>query len=443
MEDRCPGVLRLHAAADGHLLRIRLPGGHLTVPGLEAIADLAELGNGLIELTSRASVQVRGLHPEDSGRAAERLIAAGLLPSLAHDRVRNILASPLAGRSRGALLDTAPVVAALDAGLCQDLALSSLPGRFLFAVEDGGGMLGGGQADVTLAAELDPVTGVRLRLHLGGRPTTRSAAADAAAGLALDSARGFMAVRERGPASDDRTVWRIADLAPADLDHLLERLEARWHSGPSLPKGRQPAPGCTRQADGDHAITALAPLGRLDARTARGLAALAASSGAALRVSPWRTVTIVDVPESQRAAVMDGLGRLGLVLDDASGWQNLSACAGLGACAKARIDVRAAGAVRAAVRAAATSTAIEHWSACERRCGRPPVVAHAITATSEGIEIERGGGDALRTGSLEDALALLAEREAPSPEGVESAPAERVEARSRRPVALRATGALR
>ena len=48
--DRCPGVLRLIEAADGHLARVRLPGGFVTAGQLRVLARLAsEMGDGRVK----------------------------------------------------------------------------------------------------------------------------------------------------------------------------------------------------------------------------------------------------------------------------------------------------------------------------------------------------------------------------------------------------------
>jgi sulfite reductase beta subunit-like hemoprotein len=141
------------------------------------------------------------------------------------------------------------------------------------------------------------------------------------------------------------------------------------------------------QYDGGFAVTALAPLGRLDVAVLDGLVRL----GVDLRLSPWRTVTVVDVPSRADAVALAGsVAALGLVVEAGSGWAGLSACAGLGACVTARLDVRAAAAARAAVRAPGAPA--EHWSACERRCGQPRRVGVAVTAPGGGVLVARAGG---------------------------------------------------
>jgi precorrin-3B synthase len=347
--DRCPGALALHAAEDGALARVRLPGGRIDARGRAAVAEAAALGNGIVEITSRANLQVRGL-PEDAGETLAALLAeGGLLPSLDHDRVRNVLASPLGGRD--------DVVGAVDRGLCADPALAGLPGRFLFSVD-----APGHGADVMLLGD---------DLWLGGARTTLRGGAE----LMVDAARAFLAVRG--------AEWRLRE-----LDDGPARVAARL--GGEVVAGEEPAG--TAPAPGEHgdAVVALAPLGRLDADVLRAL-------GGLVRLSAWRTLTV------ERMSVAE-LEALGLVARPGSGWAGLSACAGLGACAKARIDVRAAAARRAERRG--ESAPSEHWSACERRCGERPGVEVAVAAVGDGVEV-RAGDRARMLPGVDEAVAAL------------------------------------
>ena len=146
---------------------MRIPGGILTGRQWQAlIAAADELGNGHLELTSRGNLQLRGLKVGDEVSLATRLQNAGLLPSLAHERVRNLLASPLTGRDGAGQMDVRPLIAEFDRELCARPALDELSGRFLFALDDGRG-------DV-LAAEPDiadtPASPHTLQLLLAGQP---------------------------------------------------------------------------------------------------------------------------------------------------------------------------------------------------------------------------------------------------------------------------------
>jgi sulfite reductase beta subunit-like hemoprotein len=88
------------------------------------------------------------------------------------------------------------------------------------------------------------------------------------------------------------------------------------------------------------------------------------------RISTAKTISVVDLELGDAERLLSALGSLGLVTSEDSGWAGLSACAGLGACSKALVDVRAAAAIRARARGAGEPR--EHWSACERRCGLTP-----------------------------------------------------------------------
>jgi len=383
--DRCPGVLRPHEAADGLLVRVRLIGGRVDAAGWRALAAGARLGNGIVELTSRGNVQIRGLRPGRLGELTERLRATGLLPSADHDRVRNIACDPLAGRRDGAVVDAAAVDAvldALDAGLCGEAALAALPGRFLFCVDDGSGASGGVDADVRLVARTPGVWSVLVgdAVEVGGGNGGRAVA------VALDAARAFL------HCADGSGAWRVAELpgGAADLASMLVRAAASdvrptrpGHGRTGVRRVRAvaaPVVGVIPQRDGRIAEGALAPLGRIDAVALDLLADVAARTE--VRVSTRRTIAVLDVDGADAAELTRALAAAGLVVAPDSGWEGLTACAGAGACAAALADVRAAATARAGQRAGGAPR--EHWSACERRCGQTAEVARAVSARPDG-----------------------------------------------------------
>src|SRR3954453_22608779 len=87
--DACPGALQTHAAADGALARVRVPGGGLSSAQLAALASAARaLGDGALELTSRGNVQLRGLAPGTEPELGDRLAGGGGVADPAPPRAR-------------------------------------------------------------------------------------------------------------------------------------------------------------------------------------------------------------------------------------------------------------------------------------------------------------------------------------------------------------------
>jgi precorrin-3B synthase len=375
-------VLRLIEAADGFLARVRLPGGLVAGEQLRVLARLAvELGDGRVELTSRGNVQLRGLAKDAATPLTSELAAAGLLPSLSHDQVRNIIASPLAGLDRGA--DLTGIVRALDAALCARPRLARLSGRFLLAVDDGRGDVAGLGADVVATVRANGAVVNGLAVHAAGQ--------DRVVNVMLAFAEAFLDLR----AKLGRTAWRVADLPDG-----AERVRGAVATGLGLaaaPEERGAATGArpvgivARETagtgesaafvrdDGRCSAVLIAPLGRLTAAQLTWVADQVA--GRAARVTPWRSVVLPDLDDA--AGVLRAAAGLGFGTDERSPWLRVTACAGRPGCASARADVQA----DAAGFAARWPGRVVHVSGCERHCGRPAATEIDVTATSEGYQV--------------------------------------------------------
>lgn len=248
-------------ADDGGLVRVRVPGGQVSTAALRALAAVAEeYGDGRVRVTGRANLQLRALPLDADDRLAapalEALEATGLLPSRAHDRVRNVLASPQTGLA-GGRADLRPVVTALDALLVDDPDLAGLPGRFLFTLDDGRGDLADRHRDLGLVA-LDDRT-ARLRVGTAwGRAIDLADAPTALVGLALL----FLDRRGTGPAA----AWHVDELARPLMRGLATPSPGEPRTETPLPYGPVAGlPDLTHVAvtdDGIDPATAIAWAGR-------------------------------------------------------------------------------------------------------------------------------------------------------------------------------------
>ncbi|MEC3977576.1 precorrin-3B synthase [Amycolatopsis sp. H20-H5] len=358
--DACPGVFATHEAADGPLARVRLPGGAITAAALRVLADCAEeLGDGEIHLTSRGNVQLRAVTVDG---LVPRLSEGGFLPSPSHERVRNILASPLSGVA-GGLVDVSPLARRLDAALCARPSLAALPGRFLFAIDDGRGDVSGEGADLCWRA----VDGTGGALLLDGVDTgLRVALSDAVTAL-ITLAEAFRAARG--------TAWRVRELPDAAVLLDAVRPVAAEVEPVAMPLTSGLPIGILDRDDGGLALGAAPLFGRLTSAQSRVVAEVAER----VVVTPWRSILL---PETAPAAA---LAEAGIVVDPADPSIGVSACVGRPGCAKSRADVRgdAARALPSLPRGLRA-----HFSGCERRCGKPAEPHLDVLAEPGGYRVD-------------------------------------------------------
>lgn len=328
--DRCPGALAPFAADDGLIVRARVPGGEVGITSLHALMSIGrDHGTPLVQLTTRANLQVRGLPSPLPPDVAERMAAAGLLPSLSHEKARNILAAPLSPALRARARE-------LDVLLCGRPALADLPGRFLFLLTDESGI---GLTEPYDVAYVD--RGDRSGLLLAGGVGRECVAADALPAM-LDLAEGFLADR-----TDERQ-WNLRDL-PAGSALLDGFVALDVAIGSPLRAGPVGAD-----------LVAGVPLGLIDEPQ---LAALGAVTDRVV-VTPWRSVVVPG-----GAAFVSELEDAGFVVGPQSTWNRLSACTGAPHCARALSETM--NLARECAASLPVGGPRVHLVGCERRCGHP------------------------------------------------------------------------
>ncbi|MDP3813722.1 precorrin-3B synthase [Pseudomonas sp.] len=388
----CPGLLRIVPALDGGICRIKLAGGNLSSAQARAIAAAAEqCASGVLELTNRSNLQIRGVHAEAEQALIERLLAAGLGPrNPAADDVRNLLLSPAAGLDPQALLDTRPLAAEL-LGLLQDNpALHALSAKFAIQLD-------GGEALAMLEHPHD--------LWLSALPGQPARLAFGLAGCPGDTPLGVVTL-EQAPLLVEQLLMLFLQLTGGEHSRmrqllaitppqqLLQQLQARlpfavqaapsdWQRAPV--NQRAPIGTYPQQQAGLCMAAAAARLGRIDAEQLSALAELAEQHGdASLRLTPWQGLLLPNIPTAAAAAVLHELNQLGLLTDPHDPLTGLIACTGSAACAKGLTDSKADALRLAELLRACSARPQVHLSACPRSCAAAHIAPFTLLATDAG-----------------------------------------------------------
>jgi precorrin-3B synthase len=356
----CPGALRPMESGDGWVVRVRVPGGRMTASQAQGIAAAAaQHGNGLIDLSARANVQLRGVTMDSHPALIGALRELGLIDSdESAEARRNIVVQPFWTAGDG----TAEMAAALAEALAAtDL---TLPGKFGFSLDTGARpVLRGLSCDIRVERR-----GEGFLVLADGAMTGAVVARTDVPQAALDLARWFVAT---GGITAGRGRMRphLARAALPDTFRAAPRADC-----PDFVAKSGPCPG--------GALVALA-FGQMRAET---LAALA--DHGALRVTPWRMLLVEGVTAPPAIP--------GLLSDPEDPLTRVVACTGAPGCPQARQATRD---LAARLAPAVPVGRLLHVSGCAKGCAHPFPADLVLTATGDGFDLIRNGraGDAALT----------------------------------------------
>ena len=346
----CPGLADPMPTGDGLLARLAVT-RPIPLDAFSALCTAARThGNGILEITSRGSIQVRGLTPT----SAPNFAAAATALDLAEAGGGRVLTGPLAGLDPDELFGVTAVADRLRDLLVESGLAARLAPKVSVVIDGGGGLhLDAVPCDIRLRAE-------RTHGAIGLEVTSaneRAPRGTIAPEHAIKTVLASLdAIAAHGPDARARDLPR-----PAGFTDQTERQIARPSAQPI---------GTHSLRDGNVAVGIGLSFGHCDSDTLQKLTEETQRAGAAsARPAPGRVLLLIGVPPARAGELAIKAERLGFITQPDDPRRRVVACAGRPACAAAEIQTRAlAPAIAAAVRLERQTI---HISGCAKGCAHP------------------------------------------------------------------------
>src|SRR5580704_11883431 len=374
----CPGLSAPMTTGDGLLVRL-LPMGTIALDAFAALCAAArQHGNGIIEVTSRGSIQIRGLSPASAPRFAVAVAALGIA---AEDGIP-VLINGLAGLDAEDSIDAGALAADLRLALARNSLTQRLSAKVSVAI-DGGGLLSLDSiaADVRLRAEVvDGVAALCVSVGGDGRSAVRLGCVAGRDGVEVAMRLlEVLAQRERVARMRDVVAAEgIATFRSAVADLII-------HDGPARSQRRfSDAVGIYPLRDGTFAYGIGLAFGHADATSLQRLTEAAEAAGAGgIRAAPGRLLMVVGLTQQTASSFATAAAALGFIVHADDPRRHVVACAGAPICASANIAARAIAPQIAAAAAPHLDGSFKiHISGCAKGCAHPAVAALTVVGTS-------------------------------------------------------------
>jgi precorrin-3B synthase len=376
-------------SGDGLIVRVRCRTGRISAADLVALTEIAQRhGSGLIDLTRRANIQLRGIAPQSIPYLWNDLAELGLLDDNAEaEAVRNVMVSPLAGIDSTEAFDLRPAARDLELRLSNDRSLWQLSTKFGFIVDCAGLLsLDEERGDIRLKALRDGgwvkvAVGVD---RFGGTAWLGLASPEVAAAAATRTAQVFLALRQA-------TRSRMRDLSNAAQDAMQTALAPHLEPIALAPGSRGAGRRLGKIAATDRiiAVGLAAPFGRLEAVTTRALVTAALRLGVdEFRLSPWRSLYAAVSDEQTADAIVKASVRAGLIVDVAHPLLVIDACPGAQGCHSTKLNTRFAARQLAPILGQLNCRSL-HVSGCAKGCARSKPADLVLVGTEDCFGVMR------------------------------------------------------
>lgn len=390
----CPGVWTPMPSGDGWIVRVRPHHARMPAAHVAALARLARSeGNGIIELTRRGNLQIRGVSQSSWPRLHAELVALGVAGEEPESEARPALfVCPLSGLDpRCPPLE--PLAGALDGVLAAWAeATPEGPGVQRRLPDKFGVVLSGGSHS---SSELSADIHVRLHpAHPGVADLAVAGKFDEATPLGSwdvsavpDAVRRLLLALEVFP--NERR--RMRDAVAADIGHLRAALAPLAGAAPR----REAAWGSSEVGYHTGRVDWFGyalPFGSANAEAWAALARIAERFGSGeVRFTPTRHVLVVGVRPDDRAALVELGQRRSFGVRRTLRPLELVACSGSPACGSAHGETRelAKRLGRLLHRSERPHTTL-HVSGCEKSCARDEAADITLVRSADGMRLGFG-----------------------------------------------------
>ncbi|WP_160006376.1 precorrin-3B synthase [Rhizobium sp. 18055] len=375
----CPTLAQPMQTGDGLLARLRPQGGILTIRQFEQLAHAAQrYGNGLLEITARGSLQIRGLSQETVEPFAEAVDAAGII--VPPNPVIEL--SPLHGAEFGDVAGAAAMEQRLRTQLAELLRSPGLAPKLAVIIEGGGRF---GLADVSADIRLLAVSADIWLVAIAGDGHGACPIAVGSADEAIDTVGTLLRLLLS-------IGWqrRCRDIEHEQLLSAFPQTRAAPIAGPEAGKGASIGIHYTAT---DQAVIGLKPrFGQLAATDL--LAFLSSAEGLGIREvrpAPARGFFLNGLTRETVAVVRQLAERHGLSANGEDISSHIATCAGAGACASGFYATKAvAEAVIERCPDVLDGSLVLHLSGCAKGCAHPKP-ALTLAGTSNGYSLVLDG----------------------------------------------------
>jgi precorrin-3B synthase len=378
----CPALSAPMPTGDGLLTRLA-PAGTIALDAMAGLCAAARAhGNGIIEVTARGSIQVRGLTAASAPAFAE---AAAAIEFDGADHVP-VISDPLAGLDPDEALHANVLAEALRHTLAATGLTAKLSPKISVVLDGGAALhLDAIAADIRLRAE-----GGRLHVALGGDAAAATPVGAVARERAVEAIVRLLAViAARGREA------RARDMIRSDgTDALRAAVVDLLIAAPAPPARPQAEPvGLHRLRDGRVAAGLGLAFGHTDATALHQLVDAAKAAGAdGIRTAPGRALLVVGLAPAGAPALGTAAERLGFIVRPDDPRRHVAACSGMPLCAAAQMPTRAlAPAIASAAALLLDGSSTIHLSGCAKGCAHARAAALTIVGDRTGCGIVVNG----------------------------------------------------